>query len=162
MSALVELVRSTPRTATRGFAISAGELADRPVLRHSLAAAGLRLLVAANLPVEQALRALGDGGTTLVLVDAGARTGAGLVEFVHETVARLSTVAPYAGVAVLSVAPVSARLLPPRTWAVDDRLSPVDVEPMLRAVQEHRDDRETVLRPWPPHTRLKPDRKSVV
>jgi fructose/tagatose bisphosphate aldolase len=156
VSGLVDLVVDLERSAGRHLALSASDLAERPWVRAALARGGLGLVVARDQSLQRALRSLG-GGVLLVLLDAGTRSGIRLVDFVREAVRAVRAQSEYPGVVVLAGSHVNPRLLPPRTWLVRDAdfLAPpagccaVDLAPVVQAVLDDRETRESAYAAWP-------------
>jgi fructose/tagatose bisphosphate aldolase len=149
MTSLAGLVQHSPRRARRDFAISLGDLADRPWLLRLLADAGLSVVVAVELSLAAALESVGEASAVLVVADAGARSGPKLKDFVDATVRRVRSLSAHVGVGVVAGAPFNADLLPARTWLLGATTRPADVLAMAEAVGDHRGDHVEALRRWP-------------
>lgn len=153
MNALADLVQRRRRGEVRNLAVLDGGLAGRIWLRQLLAAADLAVVVAAELPMERALRSAGDGAVRLALVDGGTRSGIGLWDLIEDRVMRVRTLAPDVGVAVVTAGAFNPRLLPPRTWIISPASDPDDVAAMVATVQDAQRDRNPLRREWPPASR---------
>jgi fructose/tagatose bisphosphate aldolase len=146
---LSRLVAAAHRQPREGFIVSESNLSDRPWLGALLAASRLELAIAGDIPLRNALVSLGDANVVLVLVDAGTATGVRLKDFVDEKIGLVRSAAPNAGIVLIADAQINPRILPPRTWRIrpDTRLA--ELQAMVRAVQEAREDRVELARRWP-------------
>jgi fructose/tagatose bisphosphate aldolase len=146
---LAGIVQHNPRRGRRDFAISRSDLADRPWLWQLLEEAGLSVVTAADLSIAAALESAGEAGAVLVVVDAGARSGTTLKDFVDETASRIRSLSSHVGIGVIAGAPFNADLLPARTWLLSPASRPADVQALVAAVRAHRGDHVEALRRWP-------------